>query len=156
MSKKINPEVFEVYREEVRGYLPVVRTALSTFRDDTTCRTELEETRRQIHIIKGSSAMVAMKPLSNVAYEMEQLLEALIEERLNPTHELAELLITALDVISNCIESANSPEKASFAGCDELRAAFKKLTASVPTQPVDAGDAPPCPKHAKKNTPGTA
>jgi chemosensory pili system protein ChpA (sensor histidine kinase/response regulator) len=134
MSKKITPEVFEVYREEVRGYLPAVRAALNTFRDDTSNLADLEEARRQIHIIKGSSAMVAMQPLSNVAYEMEQILEALTEKTISPTNELIGLLTTALDVISNSIESADSPEKASCAGCDELQAAFKKLTESLPVQ----------------------
>ncbi len=142
MPKKISPEVFKVYRKEVRGYLPVVRTALGTFRNDDTCRTELEEARRQMHIIKGASAMVGMAPLSQVACEMEQILESLVEKTLTPTKELTGLLTTALDVIDNCIESAETPDKTSFAGCDELLAALKKLTGSLPPQPQTTGNAP--------------
>ncbi len=145
MPKKISPKVFEIYREEVRGYLPAVRTALGAFRDDDSCREELEEARRQIHIIKGSSARVGMKPLSHVASEMEQILEALLGRTLNPSNELAGLLTTALDVISNCIESSESPENKSFAGCDELLAALKKLTSSL--QPRTTGNAPPTPEN---------
>ena len=77
MSKKISREVFNGYRDEVRGYLPVVRTALSTFRSDDTCMAELEEARRQVHSIKSTSAMVHMAPLGHVAHEMEQIFEAL-------------------------------------------------------------------------------
>jgi len=150
MAKKISPEVFEVYREEIRGYLPVVRKALAAFHEDTSCRTELEEAHRQIHIIKGSSAMVGMKPLSSVALEIEHILEALLEETLNPGNELTGLLTTALDVIKNCIESSDTPDKTSFAGCDELLAALKKLTATLPVQsetkgapfPASANEAP--------------
>ncbi len=109
MSKKISREVFNGFRDEVRGYLPVVRTALGTFRNDDTCRAELEEARRQVHIIKGASAMVGMAPLSHVAYEMEQIFEALESKTLILTNELAGLLDTALDVISTCIESAETP-----------------------------------------------
>ena len=54
--------------------------------------------------------------------------EALESKTLILTNELVGLLDTALDVISTCIESADSPENASFTGFDALQAALKKIT----------------------------
>lgn len=143
MSKQIRPEVFNGYRDEVRGYLPAVRTALGMFRRDTDSRTELAEARRQVHIIKGASAMTGMEPLSCTAQELETILEALESDAVVLTDELAGLLERSLDLIKDCIDSADTPETAACDGFDELLGALRAVTGSIPPPPQMRAAAPP-------------
>jgi chemosensory pili system protein ChpA (sensor histidine kinase/response regulator) len=131
MSKKISQEVFKGYRDEVRGYLPLVRATLGMFRGDPDCRAELAEARRQVHIIKGASAMVGLAPLSHVAYELEQLLELMENGALVLTDDLLGVFDHALNAIEACIEGSETVESASLPEYEELMAGLQALTGTL-------------------------
>lgn len=138
MARDIRPEVFTRYRDEVRGYLPGVGAAIESFREDTRKLPELETARRHMHIVKGASSMVGMTPLSDVAGEIENILEALENHTLTLTDELAALLHTALDSLTDCIDSCDSPETAACESFGELRCALRATAGLEPAQ-ADTG-----------------
>ena len=153
MARHITPEVFNGYRDEVLGYLPGVRSALSIFQADPAARSNIEDARRQIHIVKGASSMIGMAPLSQVAWGIEQILEAIGNGTLMLSDQLAALLDTALDMITTCIETCASPAQASFDGFDELKDALLHAGALTPEQLQDMQDEPPaCPADDEQKT----
>ena len=75
-----SPEVLAGFREEVRGYLPLIRRGLDEFarRGDLDC---LAEPHRLVHTIKGAAAMLGLAEMAEAARQGEETLERLMTAR---------------------------------------------------------------------------
>jgi chemosensory pili system protein ChpA (sensor histidine kinase/response regulator) len=75
-----SPEVLAGFREEVRGYLPLIRSGLDEFarRGDLDC---LAEPHRLVHTIKGAAAMLGLAEMAEAARQSEETLERLMTAR---------------------------------------------------------------------------
>lgn len=98
---------------------------------------------RSAHTIKGSSRMMKLTPISDVAHKMEDVLGALRDGRLSFSAELGDLLFKGVDAVSAMIEAvaAGTPLDAdNTALCDELKAASEGgAIASRPACPPGTG-----------------
>lgn len=73
-----NPELLAGFREEVRGYLPVIREGLDEFsRHGDPDR--LAEPHRLVHTIKGAAAMLGLPEMADLARRGEEALERLMD-----------------------------------------------------------------------------
>ncbi len=82
MPRTPSDEIVRGYIQEVEGYLSPIREGLAAFRDDPAQRAALEEVHRMVHTIKGASAMLDMAGLSQIALQMEEVVEAVLAGRL--------------------------------------------------------------------------
>jgi chemosensory pili system protein ChpA (sensor histidine kinase/response regulator) len=75
-----SPEVLAGFREEVRGYLPLIRRGLDEFArgGDLDC---LAEPHRLVHTIKGAAAMLGLAEMAEAARQGEETLERLMTAR---------------------------------------------------------------------------
>jgi chemosensory pili system protein ChpA (sensor histidine kinase/response regulator) len=73
-----NPELLAGFREEVRGYLPIIREGLDEFyrRGDPD---RLAEPHRLAHTIKGAASMLGLPELADIARRGEEALERLMD-----------------------------------------------------------------------------
>jgi chemosensory pili system protein ChpA (sensor histidine kinase/response regulator) len=73
-----NPELLAGFREEVRGYLPVIREGLDEFsRHGDPDR--LAEPHRLVHTIKGAASMLGLPEMADIARRGEEALERLMD-----------------------------------------------------------------------------
>ena len=80
MAKFPKAELLELFFQEVESYIPEIRQGLQILASDRTASTSIEELHRLYHNIKGAASQVQLFDLSKGAREVENRLEALLEE----------------------------------------------------------------------------
>ncbi|TCT20297.1 hybrid sensor histidine kinase/response regulator [Thiobaca trueperi] len=107
---------------------------------------------RAAHTIKGSARMLKLNSIAETAHQLEEVLGALREERLNQTPELGGLLMRAVDAIGALVEQVESSggqlPPADQALCEQLAqtasgappapVSAPNVTSPVPTEPAAA------------------
>lgn len=71
---------------ELKDYLPVLRDKAGGLADasEDKCEKDLKELYRLVHTIKGASSLVKLHDLSEVASELEEIVEAVMHQNLAP------------------------------------------------------------------------
>lgn len=109
---------------------------------------------RSAHTIKGSSRMMKLLSITELAHHMEDVLDAVRGGRISPTPSLADILFRAMDALSAMLDKVAAGEKLGEAPkdlCAELTAAVTSSAApAVPAAPQP--DAPPVAPTAKDDT----
>jgi len=109
---------------------------------------------RSAHTIKGSSRMMKLTPITELAHKMEDALGALREGKIAYSPELADILLRGVDEVSAMVETvASEGELKPYEGplVDELIAAADGREGTPPPQ-----SPPPEPAPAKVDAPATA
>ena len=98
LAEDISPEDLKVFLEEAEEHLQLL--------DEEVIRLEKEATDeglavifRAAHTLKGSSAMLGYKAMTEVAHAMESLLDELRNGRLKVTAEIVDALLHSLDAL---------------------------------------------------------
>jgi chemosensory pili system protein ChpA (sensor histidine kinase/response regulator) len=104
---EIDPELLDVFLEEADEVLTDIADCLQTCHVNPTDIEALAGLCRGFHTLKGSSRMVKLTAMSDVAWRMEEVLELWLNERKFATQEL-------LDVIKSIQQEFNK-------WCDELK-----------------------------------
>ena len=108
---------------------------------------------RSAHTIKGSSRMMKLAPITEVAHKMEDILGALRDKKIEYASELGDLLLRGTDIISDMIEMVASgrelpAEKSPL--CDILANAAEGNAAAFLSEKNDdssfSAAAPPIPR----------
>jgi len=103
---------------------------------------------RSAHTIKGSSRMLRLTPITDVAHRLEDALGALRERRIGHTRSLADLLFLSIDAISAMVERVAVGEKI-VQDHTPLREALAQAAAGAqPQPPADADRGPSRPGAA--------
>ena len=97
---EIDEEMFEIFAEEADDLLRNINTNLEVLRSAPDNRESLLEIRRNAHTLKGSAGIVGIKPLSNLAHRVEDLLDYLAENKIDGNQKIFELLQTSSDCLS--------------------------------------------------------
>ena len=97
MPRTPTDEIVRGYIQEVTAYLAPMREGIAAFRDRPEERSALEEVHRMVHTIKGASAMLEMAGLSQMALQMEDAVEAVLDGRLDMNESLHDAMIGAVD-----------------------------------------------------------
>jgi chemosensory pili system protein ChpA (sensor histidine kinase/response regulator) len=92
-----------VFLEEAREVLQAVRDALPACRDKPDDREALTVVRRAFHTLKGSGRMVGLKALGEAAWEVEQVMNAWLEQKRAATPPLLALIEGAAAALSGWI-----------------------------------------------------
>ena len=95
VAESLDHEMLEVFLEEARDVLANVETALPLSRQDPQNTEHLTSLRRAFHTLKGSGRMVGLTHLGEAAWEIEQVFNRLVQEKLPGTPDLYRLIALA-------------------------------------------------------------
>ncbi len=96
VAEDIDPEILDIFIEEAREELDVIREYFPRWQKDREARDALITFRRSFHTLKGSGRLVGATTIGELAWSIEQLLNRIIDETVEVSPE-------AIAVISDCI-----------------------------------------------------
>lgn len=94
---EIDEETLEVFREEADELLANIGKNLETLLRSPADQNALWEIRRNAHTFKGAAGIVGLKDASVIAHRMEDLLDKLVEFRLEAAGPALDLLVSSAD-----------------------------------------------------------
>ena len=101
-------ELLGVFLEEAGEVLQTIENTLPVCREKPDDQEALTTVRRAFHTLKGSGRMVGLKDLGEAAWEVEQVMNAWLEQKRPVTQALLELLDTATASFSKWVGELNS------------------------------------------------
>lgn len=101
----IDPEILEIFIEEAEEELAVIKEYLPRWCDDRDDRDALITFRRSFHTLKGSGRLVGAKIIGEYAWSVENLLNRIIDETIEASPAVIELLLESITVLPVLIES---------------------------------------------------
>lgn len=120
-AKKIDPELLEIFLAEAEEVLASVAEHLQALRVNSTDHDALKEVRRGYHTLKGSGRTVGLNSLGEVAWAVEKLLNAVIENDVVPSADQLSFIEKANAAFSSWIAElqATGSSEPSFAEWQE-------------------------------------
>jgi len=106
---KVDGELLQVFLEEAEEVLQTIRTTLPECRDKPEDREPQTVVRRAFHTLKGSGRMVGLMDLGEAAWQVEQVMNAWLEQKRAVTPALLELLEAAAASFSEWIAKLRGP-----------------------------------------------
>ncbi|MEM8546859.1 MAG: Hpt domain-containing protein, partial [Pseudomonadota bacterium] len=97
-EENYDPEIAEIFTEEAAELLETADTALDAWskrRDGDSLR----ELKRALHTLKGSANMAGIRAFGNLSHELETLLTALDDQRVNASTDIDHLLRHSFDTL---------------------------------------------------------
>jgi two-component system chemotaxis sensor kinase CheA len=116
--------------EEAREHITRLNQGLFTLEKTPGDSRTLDAVFRSAHTIKGSSKMMKLIRITEVAHRMEDVLDALREKKICYSKPLADLLFKGIDAISEIVENVAAGREVradNQALCEELERASKGL-----------------------------
>ncbi len=115
---------------------------------------------RSAHTIKGSSRMMKLTSISEVAHKMEDALGAVREKKISHSQALADVLFKGIDCIAEMVEKVAAGQEINAdnsALCEELaKAATGQPLSPLPTTEMAAPEAPTAPVAPDSAPPSAA
>ena len=99
----IDEEILEIFIEEADEVVGTMKENLNTWKQNHENSDALTVLRRSYHTIKGSGRLAGAKVVGEFAWAMENMLNRVIEGRLEPRPELFDLLKKAEETLESCI-----------------------------------------------------
>ena len=104
LSKEVMDEYREIFVTEARENIIKLNDLLLKLEKDPSNKQVINEVFRITHLLKGSSAMIGVDALTNMAHEMEDLLDGIRKGKVEVSSEVIDALLHAVDQISAAIE----------------------------------------------------
>ncbi len=101
----IDPEILEIFIEEAEEELAVIQEYLPRWCDNRDERDALTTFRRSFHTLKGSGRLVGAKVIGEYAWSVENLLNRVIDETVEISPDITNLLMESITVLPVLIES---------------------------------------------------
>ncbi len=101
----IDPEILEIFIEEAEEELAVIEEYLPRWCDNRDDRDALTTFRRSFHTLKGSGRLVGAKVIGEYAWSVENLLNRIIDETVEISPDVIDLLLESITVLPVLIES---------------------------------------------------
>ncbi len=145
MTKELDMTKYsKLFVSEARESLRVMTDSMLILEKDPKNKEMIDQVFRACHSIKGMAGMMNMKVITDTAHELEDVLSAIREDRVQPTGEAAEAIfscIDALDAMVLAVESSSPVNEDS-----ELIGQLKAIQSKAPKPP-------PVKKKAKEELP---
>lgn len=98
-----NEELLGVFFEEAQNLVDILEENIMSLEDDPNNSDTIDEIFRAAHTLKGSSASLDMMELSDFTHIVEDVFDAIRDDRININNDLVELLLNSLDVIKEML-----------------------------------------------------
>ncbi|KQQ54721.1 histidine kinase [Pseudomonas sp. Leaf127] len=137
-----DPELLEIFLEEGFDLLDSASAALSRWQVDPHNTLEVENLLRDLHTLKGGARMLEIKPLSDLAHEVESLYESVAGGLRTPGPLLLEALQRGHDRLADMLDAvrAGQPLPDAEALIDSLRQ-LEVVEPTATAVPVSAASA---------------
>ena len=99
-----DPELVEVFIEEAKEEIASIRRNLPVWAADRANSEALISTRRSFHTLKGSGRMVGAQLVGEFAWSIENLLNKIINQTLEPTPSMVAFVMDASSALPQLIE----------------------------------------------------
>ncbi|MGV6826159.1 MAG: Hpt domain-containing protein [bacterium] len=101
---EVDPEIFDIFMEEAQEELEVIQTEYPKWAADIENREPLEAFRRSFHTLKGSGRMVGALTIGEFAWAIENLLNRVIDGRVQADSQLIGVMDSAVEVLPLLVE----------------------------------------------------
>ncbi|QJD60048.1 response regulator [Pseudomonas sp. gcc21] len=101
-------ELVDIFLEEAQEIIESSGESLRTWLDDTGNNIAVEALQRDLHTLKGGARMAEIRPVGDLAHELEFLYEGVCEFRYQPSEHLAALLHACHDSLADMVEGVTA------------------------------------------------
>lgn len=105
-----DPELRDIFLQEGLDILDSAGAALARWQADPRNLLEVETLLRDLHTLKGGARMVEIKPISDLAHEVESLYEAVSAGTRQPGPVLLELLQRGHDLLADMLDAVRAEQ----------------------------------------------
>jgi chemosensory pili system protein ChpA (sensor histidine kinase/response regulator) len=112
-------EILEFFQPEAEEHLQIVSDCLLSLEANHSPE-EINKLFRAIHTIKGSASQVGLKRLGGIAHRVEDLIGRLREGEIDPTPQVVDLSLEAVDVLKKTLHKQWADDAEMRAGVDSL------------------------------------
>jgi chemosensory pili system protein ChpA (sensor histidine kinase/response regulator) len=142
--ESVDPELLEIFLEEADEVLEAAESELDNWRRDNENTPALAALQRHLHTLKGGARLAEIRPLGDLAHELEFLYEGLVDGRYPSTPDLVDLLQRCHDRLADMVSELRNNGRCP-AGIDLVNAinAYRRdpaagvnLGAAAPAAPV--------------------
>ena len=95
---KADEDIREIFGEEVEEVLDAVHAAFPLWASDFSDEASLKEFRRGFHTLKGSGRMVGARAMGELAWTIENMLNRVIDNTIEPDQHMVDLIGAVLSV----------------------------------------------------------
>ena len=137
----LDEEMVEIFLEEAMDLLESAGESLETWLAVPQNNTVMSALLRDLHTLKGGARMAEIKPVGDLAHELESLYEGLLDGRYSHSDELGALLLRGHDRLAVLLDQlqAQQPMQQPVALIESMQAFRRGETAPL-IQTVDAFD----------------
>ncbi|MDQ8035874.1 MAG: Hpt domain-containing protein, partial [Pedobacter sp.] len=101
--ESVDPELLEIFLEEADEVLEAAQGELDNWRQDNGNTPALAALQRHLHTLKGGARLAEIRPLGDLAHELEFLYEGLVDGRYQSVPELVQLLQRCHDRLADMV-----------------------------------------------------
>jgi chemosensory pili system protein ChpA (sensor histidine kinase/response regulator) len=130
----------EIFSEEALEHLDVLEAGLLALEDDPgeqANQSMIDQLFRSAHSLKGAAALLKYQAISEIAHEVENLLEAIKLGTLHPGERLHDALLAAIDGMRTLLQMIGRPDYADFSALQALRLCQQLQTACSSQEPEE-------------------
>ena len=117
----------QTFFEECSEALQQIESGLTDIREGGGSDDTINAVFRSVHSVKGGAGIFGFEDLVGFAHVFETVLDAMRSGKMTATHEIADLLLTANDVLNDLIEMSRAGEAIPPNHGSECRAAQERL-----------------------------
>jgi len=125
----LDDEIVAIFLEEAVDILESAGQALQRWLDDPDNAAPLSSLQRDLHTLKGGARMAEVGPVGDLAHELENLYEGLVDRRYSHGQELAQLLQHSHDQLAVLLEQLQ--EQQPLGESSELIEAIRRFRQQV-------------------------
>jgi chemosensory pili system protein ChpA (sensor histidine kinase/response regulator) len=103
-AEEVDPEIVEIFLEESKEEINSLRDHFPRWREHPELKDELTTVRRSFHTLKGSGRMVGAEAIGEFAWSMENMINRVIDQTIQPGPEMFQLLERAIAALPELIE----------------------------------------------------
>ena len=149
---ELNEDLLEAFLEEGQELLEHSDGVLQKWRETPDDKSLVTALQRDLHTIKGSSRMVGLNPIGQVAHVMEELLEGIAAGLKDATRDRIDALETGCDHLNLMIDAVNERQPMPMRPIEDLfvdqteelsdAVELPEFTTEAPTATADERDEP--------------
>jgi len=132
-------------RKSLGANAKTLESNILVIENDPSNHDAIDEIFRAAHTLKGNSATVEMKEITEFAHTMEDLLDEVRSDRVKVTEDIIDVLLSALDVIKAMLESRQNGAIYEDGSIEETA---EKIKSFIPAGGKEAKAKPAAPKPA--------
>ncbi len=129
---QVPAEILEFFVAEAEEHLQVVTQCLLRL-ETSPSQEQINRLSRAIHTVKGSAAQVGLHRIAHVAHRVEDLIGRLRDGELQPSAEIIDICLDAVDVLKKFLYRQWVNEAEMQAGVQPLLARITRLSAAAAT-----------------------